>query len=376
MPHPAASNSPHPSISLPEGETPTGGNASQRLKNRKLLRVRPPFLYSLPLLFTLFLAFPFAHAETPTPGTHDLQAHLDGVFKRSHPAVVRVRACDDLGIRLGSGFFIDPAGTVYTHSTVVAKAHEVRVIFNDRALEATIVASDERSGIAILKTDCVSPFLAIGDSSSVRSGTPILSIGYPEEFDVTPSLGMIANREKHHLGTYFSTSHLRANLAVHRGQGGSPVLGMDGKVVGMVVSQIVGGASCYILPIEAAEKVRHDIIRFGEPRPGWVGVEVEESPEPIMGSTALISSVAANDSRPHHGLREGDTVLQIGNHPVATSEDVLDASYFLTAGDATEIKIVRDGAPLTISVKPMLHPTAARTELHASPLHQDAPTLR
>jgi serine protease Do len=242
-------------------------------------------------------------------------------------------------------------------------------------MEATVVAADDRSGVAVLKTDCVSPFLPIGDSSDIKKGTPVVSIGYPQEFDATASLGMIADREKHHRGRYFSTSHFRANLAVHCGQGGSPVLGFDGKVVGIVMSQIGGGASCFVLPIEAAEKVRRDTARFGELRPGWVGVEVEDTEAPIMGSTARIAKIVSADSGSRHGLREGDTLLRIGGRNVETCEDILDASFFLTAGDPTDIDVVRDGAPLTLTVKPMLHPAAIGGELHAGPKADGIPAL-
>lgn len=334
------------------------------------------FQKALLVALAALAASPAAHSEEPPSERPDLQAQLDSIFNRSRPAVVRVRACDDLGVRLGSGFFIDPAGTIYTHTGVVAKAHDVRVIFNDRSMEATVVAADERSGIAVLKTDCVSPFLTLGTSSGIKKGTPVVSIGYPEDFDATASLGMIADRDKHHRGRYFATSHLRANLAVQCGQGGSPVLGLDGKVVGVVVSQIGGGASCYVLPIEAAEKVRGDIMRFGELRPGWVGVEVEESESPVMGSTARIAKLVSAEPDSADGLREGDTLLSIGGRPVASGEDILEASFFLTAGDPTEIQVVRDGAPLTLSVKPKLHPAANSGELHAGPSEQGMPTLR
>jgi S1-C subfamily serine protease len=316
-----------------------------------------------------------AQAQLSTSEASGFQAQIDCVFKRNCPAVVRVRACDDLGVRFGSGFFIDPVGTIYTHSAVVTKAHEVRVIFNGRSLVATVLAADERSGIAMLKTDCISPFLSIGNSLSVKQGTPVISIGYPEDFDATPCLGMIAARDKHHMGRFFSTSHLRANLAVHRGQGGSPVLGLDGRVVGIVISQLGGGASCFILPIEAAEKVRQDIFRFGEIRPGWVGAEVEDDIEPIRGSTARISRLVSADPGESPSLGVGDIILSIGGRPVATCEDILDASYFLTAGEPTQIEVVRDGNSITLSVMPKLHPSANSNLLHADHTQPGAPTL-
>ena len=52
------------------------------------------------------------------------------VFDENRKAVVRVQASDSLGMRLGSGFFIDPTGMIYTHAGVVLNAEDVTVTFN------------------------------------------------------------------------------------------------------------------------------------------------------------------------------------------------------------------------------------------------------
>lgn len=95
-----------------------------------------------------------------------------------------------------------------------------------------------------------------------------------------------------------------------------------------------------------------------------------------MGSTARIANPVSSGPDSPNGLRAGDTLLSIGGRPVKSSEDILEASFFLTAGDLTEIQVVRDGSPLTLSVKPKLHPAANSGELHAGPTEQGMPTLR
>lgn len=302
-------------------------------------------------------------AGEPTLG-QSITTEIQRIFEENRKTVVRVRAKDSLGVRLGSGFFIDPSGTIYTHAGIVMNADDVTISHNGRSIPAQVVAADERSGIALLKTSCISPFVRVGDSDKVNMATPVIAIGFPEELEASPSFGIIAGRDRQHLGQYFSTSHLRANMTVHRGQGGSPVLNLDGEVIGILVARLNEAGSCHILPIRAAEKVRQDIARFGELRPGWVGVEVEDAPEAIQGSTAKIATLSPLAPADGQGLQTGDMVLAIGGHPVTTSEDVLDAAYFLTAGEPAEVQVSRNGKTMTVAVKPMIHPRSPAKDLH------------
>lgn len=290
---------------------------------------------------------------------------IQRIFQENQEAVVRVRASDPLGIRLGSGFFIDPTGLIYTHAGVVSNADNVTVAFAGRNLPARVVATDERSGVTLLKTDCISPFLKIGNSDNATASTPVIVIGFPEDQESNASLGMIAGHDRQHLGEYFSTTHLRANMAVSRGEGGAPVLNLNGEVIGILMAKINDSGSCHILPIRAAEKVRQDMVRYGELRHGWVGVEVEDAPQPINGTTARITALSPLTDAAAQGLRPGDMVSAIGITQISTSEDVIDASYFLTAGEEAAVEITRGGEKLRLRITPQLHPLAPNPALHA-----------
>lgn len=276
------------------------------------------------------------------------------IFQECQPAVVRVRASDNGCLRSGSGFFIDSAGTVYTHAGVVCRSGEVFIEHNGKTYPAQVAVSDDRSGVAILKTACQSPFIRVGDSESLATATPVIAIGFPMDREASPSLGMIAGRDRHEAGQYFSTSHLRANLPVSNGEAGAPVLNFNGEVIGILMARLRDASACHILPIRAAEKVRRDLARFGELRHAWVGVEVEDSETPTDGSTARVSGLSDAASSV---LQPGDVVLSIGGFPVRSSEDVLDAAFYLTAGEQSAIRVVRSGRALDIIVNPQRHPS-------------------
>jgi len=315
----------------------------------------------------LAVSLPRIRASEPNLA-ENINCGIRRVFEDNQKAVVRVQASDALGVRLGSGFFIDPAGMIYTHAGVVLNAEDVTVNYNGNSLPARVLATDERSGIALLKTECISPFIRIGNSGNATIATPVIAIGFPEDRDSSASFGMIAGHDRQHMGQYFSTMHLRANMAVSRGEGGAPVLNLDGEVIGILVARINDSGSCHILPIRAAEKVRHDLARYGELRHGWVGVEVEDAPEPVNGSTAKITSLSPLANAAEQGLQPGDVVNCIGSTPVVSSEDVIDASYYLTAGEPADVKITRNGQQMSLRVTPKLHPLTP-----AKPLHAEAP---
>jgi len=73
-----------------------------------------------------------------------------------------------------------------------------------------------------------------------------------------------------YLGRYFTTTHLRANVTVQRGEGGAPLLNMNGEAVASWISTLDQGSASFACPIEAAEKVRKDFVRLA--KCGLVGV--------------------------------------------------------------------------------------------------------
>jgi len=278
------------------------------------------------------------------------------VFEERRNATVRVEAYDRHGKLCGSGFFADPAGTIYTLAYIVANAEEIFVVYGDRKIPAKLLVADPRSGIALIKADCTSPFIPVGEARKLSLSSPIMTIGFPVNRDATPSFGILGGFDRKFLGRYFMTTHIRANLPVEPGFGGAPLLNLKGEAVGIISSGLGGGGACYALPIEAAEKIRMDYVRFGEARHGWVGVNVEEQKEAVEGSHVRIAELGPETPAAQSGLKDGDILVRVGNIQISKAEDVIDASFFLTAGDRIPIVVVRDGKEVSVDVRSTNHP--------------------
>jgi len=306
------------------------------------------------LIFCSGASLLFAQEQSATALSHQVK----DIFERAAKAVVKIHGIDEHSEICGTGFFIDPTGTLYTAYTVGGEAGNFTIEFNGKKYPARQLLADIRSGTAVLKIEAPTPALPIGKSEELQVATPVVAVGYPFDLPETPNFGMVAGFDRKYLGRYFSTTHLRVNLPTQRGEAGAPLLNMKGEVVGIVVSSLENNSACYAVPIEAAEKIRGDFVRFGEARHGWVGINVSETSEPVEGSRAEMTQIMDDTPAAHSGIKPGDVLLQVGRKKVTQPEDVLDASFFITAGDIVPITVMRGDQKLTFNVRATLHPAS------------------
>src|SRR6058998_1652563 len=305
-----------------------------------------------------------------------ISQHVKDIFARAAKAVVKIHGADEHSEICGTGFFIDPTGTLYTAYTVGGEAGNFTIEFGGKKYPARQLLADIRSGTAMLKIDAATPALPIGKSEELGVATPVVAIGYPLDLPETPNCGMVAGFDQKYLGRYFSTTHMRLNLPSQRGEAGAPLLNMKGEVVGIVVSSLENNAACYAVPIEAAEKIRGDFVRFGEARHGWIGINVSEAPKPVEGSRAEMTQIMEGTPAAGSGIKPGDILLQVGRKKVTEPEDVLDASFFITAGDNVPITVMRGNQKLTFNVQATMHPASRTGLLLASPTMNQAIPLK
>src|SRR5438309_4794863 len=319
------------------------------------------------LVFALIFFTAPALLQAQEQSAATISRQVKDVFERVGKAVVKIHGVDEHSEISGTGFFVDPTGTLYTSYTVGGEAGNFTVEFEGKKYPARQVLADIRSGMAMLKVDVATPALPIGKSEQLEVATPVVTIGYPLDLPETPSFGMIAGFDRKYLGRYFSTTHLRVNLPTQRGEAGAPLLNMKGEVVGIVVSSLENNSACYAVPIEAAEKIRGDFMRFGEARHGWIGINVTMARQPVEGSVAEMKQIMEDTPAARSGTKSGDMLLQVGRKRLTQPEDVLDAAFFITAGDIIPITVMRGNQKLTFSVQATLHPASRSVVLLASP---------
>ncbi|MCX6966783.1 MAG: S1C family serine protease [Verrucomicrobia bacterium] len=290
------------------------------------------------------------------PVAESLSSEVREVFERCKGAVVKIEATDKTGQLCGTGFFIDPNGTLLTSYSVGGDSRDFVVITpNNVRTTAHLLIADARAGIAMLKAEnvpCGTPFLSLAKPGELAVATPVVAVAYPMDMPLTPSFGMISGFDLKYLGRYFATTHIRASVPVQRGQGGAPLLNMQGEVLGVVISSIDNGSACFAIPAEAVKKVHRDYERYGAVRPGWLGVVVRAATNCANGSTAEVERLEPDAPAIKAGLLPGDILLKIGEIPIKSPQDVLNASFFLTAGENIPVIVWRSNKELTFQTEP------------------------
>ncbi|MBW0001511.1 MAG: trypsin-like peptidase domain-containing protein [Verrucomicrobia bacterium] len=279
-----------------------------------------------------------------------ISADVQRIYESAKGAVVRIESEDDFGKLAGTGFLIDPNGTIYTAYDVGGESRDITVEFGSKRYPGHRLVADAKSGVAILKVDANTPWIPLGNSDELKLASPIVSIGYPLDLPATPSFGLIGGFDLKYLNRYFSTTLVRANLPVQKGEAGSPILNLKGQAVGILIRSIGNESACYALPMKAAEKIRADYVRYGAVRPGWLGVSVRERDYAIKDSKVEVSSLEEHSPAENSGLRVGDTLLQVGQVKVRIAPDALNVAFFLTVGDRVPVTVVRDGKDLTFKL--------------------------
>ncbi|HSH37222.1 MAG TPA: PDZ domain-containing protein, partial [Chthoniobacterales bacterium] len=95
---------------------------------------------------------------------------------------------------------------------------------------------------------------------------------------------------------------------------------------------------------------------------------VAPAPREVEGSRAQFTDIMPDTPAADSGAKPGDILLQVGNTAVREPEDVIDASFFITAGDKVPIVVQRGEEKLTFTVEADFHPAAQRPAKIASPM--------
>ena len=140
----------------------------------------------------------------------------------------------------GTGFFVSPNGLLVTAAHVVQGASGVWVSVKDDIWPASVVKLDSANDVAVLRVDAPGPmpFLTLADSATVRMGTDVFTVGFPniQIQGVSPKLtrGEISSMT----GIQDDPRFFQISVPVQPGNSGGPLLNLHGRVVGIVVSRL------------------------------------------------------------------------------------------------------------------------------------------
>ena len=265
---------------------------------------------------------------------------------------------------LGSGFVISADGFVVTNNHVIEDADEITVNFPDgSSYDATLVGTDPKTDIAILKIEGEKPFpfVAFGDSDAARVGDWVLAIGNPFGLGGSVSAGIISARNRDiDAGPY--DDFIQTDAAINRGNSGGPLFNMDGQVVGVntaIISPSGGSIGIgFSVPSKIVSRVVDQLQEFGMTRRGWLGVKIkivgDELAEALgleRPSGAFVEEVVAAGPAEESGIEAGDVILKFDGTDVAEMRDLPRMVADTEVGKSVRVVVFRKGKTQTLKVK-------------------------
>src|SRR5689334_1314194 len=135
----------------------------------------------------------------------------------------------------GSGVVVTSDGFILTNSHVVDGATKVSVSLSDkREFTATIVGSDDKSDVAVLKIDADNlPVLPLADSSTAQIGDIALAIGNPFGLGQTVTMGIVSALGRGNLGIERYEDFIQTDAAINPGNSGGALINTKGELIGI-----------------------------------------------------------------------------------------------------------------------------------------------
>src|SRR5271170_2577532 len=269
---------------------------------------------------------------------------------------------------IGSGVIISPDGYIVTNNHVVNGATQIRVTLRDRrVLSAKLIGADKLTDLAVIKVNATDlPSLGWGNSSELKPGQTVLAFGSPfGYFQFSVTRGIIsaldrANPDRSDLRK--PGGFIQTDAAINPGNSGGPLVDAEGQVIGINTwiasdSGSFAGAG-FAIPSQVAQATVNQIIKTGSAHHGYLGIGIEDvTPDNSSffnlqdASGAIVTQVTPDSPGGRAGLKSGDVIRRIDGQQIPTSSALQLAVNERTPDTTISMEILRDGKPLTLSIK-------------------------
>ncbi len=316
-----------------------------------------------------------AIAAAPKPVRGPFTAvEVDRLASKITPSLVDVETeIGNLGIGgAGSGIVLSAAGEVLTNNHVINQATTVEVVTkgNQKRYSARVVGYDRNHDVALLQIQNPGRLFpaAIGDSTAVRIGEPILGIGNAGGAGGKPirapgkinNIGRSISTSDELTGSTEQLKGLIEILAdIRPGDSGGPLVNEAGQVIGVNTAASVNyktsvpNGTGYAIPINDAMQIV-TVIRGGRSTDevhvgptGIIGIAVAGpalgpdghiSPSSKPGAT--VTAVGYGSPGEDAGLQRGDTIVAVDGTPIDSPTRLTAITGRRRPGDRMVLEVV------------------------------------
>jgi S1-C subfamily serine protease len=283
-------------------------------------------------------------------------AFADAV-KTAGAHVVRVEARRRMP---ATGIVYSADGVIVTSHHVVERDDNIVIGLPDGStVNAALVGRDPSTDLAVLRAQGSNLTAAIWTPlNEVSVGHLVLALGRPGH-TVMATLGIVSALGENEWRTPMGgrvERYLQTDVLMYPGFSGGPLLGADGRVVGMNTSAVMLGVSLAI-PSATIKRVVDTILTYGKVRQGYLGVgaqpiRLQDSLKEKAGQDTglMLVSVEAGGPADKSGLLIGDILIAADEVKLSQMDDLLAFLAGDSAGKTAAVKLLRGGEVQTVSV--------------------------
>ena len=251
-------------------------------------------------------------------------------------------------IGTGSGVIISSDGYIVTNNHVIDGASELEITLNNRKkYKATLIGTDKKNDIALLKIEATDPlpYIPFSDSDTIKIGEWVLVVGNPYNLTSTVTAGIVSAKGRDLQGNSATDSFIQTDAAVNPGNSGGALVNTRGELVGIntAISSKTGSYIGYsfAVPSNIAKKIIDDILEFGKVQEAIIGFMPDLREDDIEG--VRIGDFAENSNAEKAGLKRGDVIVQIDDVKISKFSELSGQLSAKRPGESVNLTINREG---------------------------------
>ena len=251
-------------------------------------------------------------------------------------------------IGTGSGVIISSDGYIVTNNHVIDGASELEITLNNRKkYKATLIGTDKKNDIALLKIEATDPlpYIPFSDSDTIKIGEWVLAVGNPYNLTSTVTAGIVSAKGRDLQGNSATDSFIQTDAAVNPGNSGGALVNTRGELVGIntAISSKTGSYIGYsfAVPSNIAKKIIDDILEFGKVQEAIIGFVPDLREDDIEG--VRIGDFAENSNAEKAGLKKGDVIVQIDDVKISKFSELSGQLSAKRPGESVNLTINREG---------------------------------
>jgi putative serine protease PepD len=317
-----------------------------------------------------------------TPVTSVKAGSVESVARTVLPSVVKLDVEAGGSGGSGSGVVLNKSGLILTNNHVVtldsqvpAKQAQVTVSFNDGTkVPATVVGTDPLTDTALVQVNGVKDLrpITIGRSSNLQVGQQVVAIGSPFGLDSTVTSGIVSALDRpvdvgqDQAGNVTAYPAIQTDAAINPGNSGGALVDMAGHLVGINASiqstDSAGGQGGSIglglaIPIDEILPIVDQIKSGVTPTHARLGISVSDVHQRGGQSLAQvvdgaeIQQVTSGSAAGDAGLKAGDVITRIDDHPITDSDSLIATIRAYRPGQEVQVTYDRGGKSETTRLK-------------------------